>query len=415
LGQGAAVKGWCPGALRPMLSGDGLLVRIRISCGEVSLALAHAIADWAQLYGNGALDLSARANLQLRGVSDATLPELGRRLAEAGLIDASPEAEAVRNVLVSPFAGLDPAVCDVRPYARAWEQELATDRALWALPGKFGAAFDAGALALGVDADLAFTAVAPHTFVVRLGGLAEIGPFPGAEVVGVAKALARAFLALRETPTPPKRMRDAVAVLAQGDMAAPLTLSPLTGRGNRQAAARDWLGAHRLGEAAFVGVALPFGRIEAAQLRALATLAAEAGATGLRLTPWRALLIACPSFAAPGLAEAARSLGLILDPADPLIAVAACPGAPACASAQGDTRDAARHLAPLIAPGLALHVSGCDKGCAHPGPTALAVVATPDGYKLIRNGRADAAPLAQRLTLAALADRLSMERPPDGV
>ena len=23
------IKGWCPGALRPMLSGDGLVVRVR--------------------------------------------------------------------------------------------------------------------------------------------------------------------------------------------------------------------------------------------------------------------------------------------------------------------------------------------------------------------------------------------------
>ena len=25
----AAIKGWCPGALRPMQSGDGLVVRVR--------------------------------------------------------------------------------------------------------------------------------------------------------------------------------------------------------------------------------------------------------------------------------------------------------------------------------------------------------------------------------------------------
>ena len=27
------VKGWCPGALQPMPSGDGLLVRVRPWCG----------------------------------------------------------------------------------------------------------------------------------------------------------------------------------------------------------------------------------------------------------------------------------------------------------------------------------------------------------------------------------------------
>jgi precorrin-3B synthase len=381
-----------------MASGDGLIVRLRISCGEVPLALARDIADWAEAYGNGALDLSSRANLQIRGVSEATLPTLTQSLAEAGLIDASPEAEAVRNVLVSPFAGLVPP-CDVRPYARAWEQELARERDLWALPTKFGAAFDAGAYPLGVETDLVFTATAPDAFVLRLGGLAEIGPFPGAELIGFAKAAARAFLALRETETPPKRMREAIALHGLAPFSGAPPLSPQAGRGNRQAAPRDWLGAHGLG----VGIALPFGRIEARDLRALAGLAAEAGAAELRLTPWRALLIPCPAPAAPKLAEGARKLGLILDARDPLLGVAACPGAPACSSALGDTRDAARRLAPLMAPGVFLHVSGCEKGCAHPGPAAHTVVAAQDGYKLIRNGRADAVARARGLTLAQIA------------
>ncbi len=128
------VKGWCPGALRPMLSGDGLIVRLRISCGETPLKLARDIAEWARAYGNGAIDLSARGNLQLRGVSEATLPPLSAELADAGLLDEAPEAEAVRNVVVSPFAGLDPAApCDVRVVARAWEAELSQNRALWSL------------------------------------------------------------------------------------------------------------------------------------------------------------------------------------------------------------------------------------------------------------------------------------------
>src|SRR5205823_4703406 len=60
-------RGYCPGALRPMLSGDGLLVRLRLSCNEATPELARAIADWAARFGNGALDLSARSNLQMRG------------------------------------------------------------------------------------------------------------------------------------------------------------------------------------------------------------------------------------------------------------------------------------------------------------------------------------------------------------
>jgi precorrin-3B synthase len=119
------LKGWCPGALRPMLSGDGYLVRLRISGGVVSAIAARAIADCAQRYGNGLLDLSARANLQLRGVSEENLSAVVEALQAQGLIDASGEAEAVRNVLASPLAGLAPdAAFDIRPHLRALERQL---------------------------------------------------------------------------------------------------------------------------------------------------------------------------------------------------------------------------------------------------------------------------------------------------
>jgi precorrin-3B synthase len=401
-----AVKGWCPGALRPMPSGDGLVVRLRLTCNEAPLALAGEIADWAETLGNGQIDLSARGNLQLRGVTDATLPALTRALAEAGLTDASPEAEAVRNVLVAPLAGYDPdAPFDVRPYAQALERELAGNSKLWALPGKFGFAFDAGAFPLGpAAADVSFVATSADGFVAVLGE-AALGPFPKADVVAIAGQLAEMFLALRRMPAPPRRMRDALAAFG---------LAPFTAATGYEAARfdprprRDALGVQPLGEGAFVGLALPFGRIAAAELRALAGLAAEAGATGLRLTPWRAILV--PGLtppAAQALAEAASRLDLILDPADPRLAVAACPGAPACSSGLGSTRDVALRLAPLLAgaEGVVLHVSGCAKGCAHPAPARFAVVATAAGYDLIANGRADEVPLISGLALEALETR----------
>ena len=51
-----SAKGWCPGALRPMETGDGLLARVRASAGRLSLDQAAAIADAAIACGNGALE-----------------------------------------------------------------------------------------------------------------------------------------------------------------------------------------------------------------------------------------------------------------------------------------------------------------------------------------------------------------------
>jgi precorrin-3B synthase len=66
-------KGWCPGALRPMETGDGLLARVRAPRGRLSLDQAEALANAALRCGNGAIGLSARANLHLRGVTERTL------------------------------------------------------------------------------------------------------------------------------------------------------------------------------------------------------------------------------------------------------------------------------------------------------------------------------------------------------
>ena len=71
-------KGWCPGALRPMETGDGLLARVRAPRGRLSLDQAGALVDAALRCGNGIIGLSARANLHLRGLSEQTLPDLQR-------------------------------------------------------------------------------------------------------------------------------------------------------------------------------------------------------------------------------------------------------------------------------------------------------------------------------------------------
>jgi len=139
------VKGWCPGILRPMASGDGLIVRVRPRCGAFDLATAAALADLAERLGNGHIDLTRRANLQLRGLTEDRLPELRTELATLGLLDPDAETEAVRNVMVAPLAGLDPAQAfDARPIALAIDDALTSDKRLHALPGKFGLLVDGG-------------------------------------------------------------------------------------------------------------------------------------------------------------------------------------------------------------------------------------------------------------------------------
>src|SRR5262249_26859406 len=86
-----AIKGWCPGALRPMLSGDGLVVRVRPHGGRLAATQAAGIAELAARYGNGLIDVTSRANLQIRGVTDAAHLPLLDGLAQLGLLDSDPE------------------------------------------------------------------------------------------------------------------------------------------------------------------------------------------------------------------------------------------------------------------------------------------------------------------------------------
>ena len=157
----AAVRGWCPGALRPMPTGDGLLARVRISAGRLTLDQAEALACCARDCGNGTIEISSHANLQLRGVAVAKLGELQTRLAVLGLIDADPATERVRNIVASPLSDVDPeAILDVAPAVTALEARLAVDESLRALPGKFSFVIDAGGRwPLGdVEADVRFEA-----------------------------------------------------------------------------------------------------------------------------------------------------------------------------------------------------------------------------------------------------------------
>ena len=406
-----APKGWCPSALRPMETGDGYLVRLRIVNGALPFAWARAIAALSERFGNSLIDLTARANLQLRGVTEAGLDDLWARLADIGLLAADLAAEAAPNVTPSPLAGFDESmVLDTRSIVAALEARLMQDVALRALPAKFGFLVDGGGVAslAGIDADVglhAFRTPDGPRFAIRLGG-ALAGSIAVHEAPEAAGRIGAAFLALRldERRMAPLVQRLGVAAIARrvaiGGDAEGVAPAPT----HRRAV----LGVHAVGATSFVGAAVAFGQLNARSLRQLADRAEAHGAAELRLAPWRALL-------APGLdANAARALaeelgdcGFILDNDDARLALAACSGKPACASAHDDVRMTALSLAPLLGDyrGV-LHVSGCRKGCAHNARAPLTFVASAGGYDVVENGLARDEPSARGLSVAALAASL---------
>jgi len=318
------IKGWCPGGVRPMPSGDGLLVRVRPWCGAFTLDQAKGLAEIAATLGNGHIDLTRRANLQIRGLREGDLPALHAALDRLGLL----EDEAARNVMVAPLAG---------PEARALA--VALGRAIPAdAPPKFGCLVDDGPLSIvGERADVAL-AVTREGVAVRVEG-AWLGVTEPEHAVAAAFGARRSLAKMKVTPVP----------------------------GRRQ------LG--RLG--GFTGLAVPFGRLDAPQLHDFVASCATAGASEIRLSPWRALYVDA----------AVEAPGFIVDDDDPLLRIEACPGAPACASASVDTRADARRLAGMGLPGT-IHVSGCAKGCARSTAADLTLVGQDGRYGVVRHGTA---------------------------
>lgn len=417
-------KGWCPSAHRPMQTGDGLLLRVRPRAGSLSLDQLISIADIAERHGSGEIDLTNRANLQVRGLSAETYPDAIAALIASGIVEADAEAEAVRNVVVDPRAGLDPSHVDIRKLALTLEAMLIARSDLHTLPNKFG--FSVSGSASGIrtapSADISIAALDQETYSIALDGNAytHIELKPPAVVSAVAR-LAAVFLALTAENPELRRMRDAVAEFGASHIFAEAALTPAhTNPTPNIQASPPMVGILTHAETPYaVAIGLPFGRITGAAFKNLAIQARELGCQDCRLSQQRTLVFPLTTPAvADALLSAAANLNLITQADDPRLMMHVCPGAPSCANATTSTRIDAEHLAQAMKTlGYAMpsiHISGCEKGCAHRNATAYTFVARNGAYDLIVNGTTQSAPNIASIsptslssTLQALTDRRS--------
>jgi precorrin-3B synthase len=401
-----AIKGWCPTLLSPMQSGDGWLARVKPSAGRLSAEAARVIADAAHRYGNGHIDLTSRANLQIRGLTPRSAEAFAETIIGAGLASTNPSLEAVRNVMASPLGPDDPtAAFDSHVVARDIEAMLAGEPALWALPSKFGVLVDGGGVLplADITADIMVRAQR-GTAAVSLDGGTRAALCAPSSLAETMKALALAFLRLSaERSEKPRRMR--ALVMAAGEeaifAAAGLTARASAGLAPEAISSIGLISLKYPARSAF-GVGLPFGRIEANALHALAGISERHGDGSLRTTPWRALLLTgIAATEEDNLRDEVAALGLIANSDDPRLNIFACVGAPSCRSASVDARGDANRLAAAIGAtqNETLHISGCSKSCAHRGAASLTLVGRDGRYDLIRNGSAAGRPSLSGLTI----------------
>ncbi|MBE9638655.1 cobalamin biosynthesis protein CobG [Salipiger mangrovisoli] len=368
------VRGWCPGAHRPMRSGDGLVVRLRPFRAELPAAQGQALCALAETYGNGMLELTSRANLQLRGVRETAFPPLFERLGALGLIDADPDLEARRNILM-PLGWRDGDLTD-----RLHAALLKTLPALPHLPGKMGIALDTGPRAhLAADsADFRFELAQTGELMLRPDSAARGRPVAEADAMDALADLAAWFIA-SGGPAAGRMARHLPRAAVPGvwQQVLPRSAGPALVPGAVEA--------DRL-------IGVPFGTIEAA---ALSALLRASGARAMRLMTGRLFCLLGGRGDTP-------VPGFVTTPDSPLLGVHACPGAPFCPQATVATRALATRLAPRVDGGL--HVSGCAKGCALPRAARLTLVGRNGAFDLVENGAPSDLPSRTGLTPAQLDD-----------
>ena len=398
-------RGWCPSTLKPMETGDGWLVRLHPPGARLAPPQLRRIAALAAEHGNGLVEISARANLQIRGVTAESHPVLVERLLAEDLLDEHDGDGPQRLTLVSPLAGRDPgSLIDAAALAGQIERRA---RTVSGLPAKFGIVVDdGGAQALdGFAGEIRLVGIGSRHLALCLADRLWHGPLAETGAAAEVEATLRRFAALRHAaPDRIRRLRDLPPDVLATLSALPETAVPAPRPRPRRA------GLFALGEGRFAAViGLPFGRCDATTLDKLGA-GAESTKAEIRLSPWRG-----PAFRDLGQAEAesllalADNLGLITRDDDPRLSVQACAGSPACSRAEAPTMTDAAALAgaaaDLLARGVTLHVSGCVKACAHPAAADLTLIARQGRYDVVPGGTARDKPVAT-LDLSTLKARL---------
>lgn len=423
---------------------ESLMMRCRIAGGALDSRQLRGLAKLTADLGNGFLDLTTRANVQVRGILPAGAPEVLMRLTELGLTSQGAGADNVRNITATPTSGFDPdELIDVLPFARALHHYILRNRDLYGLPRKFNIAYDSGgAISVCADTnDIGFQAVrvsetsTPNSqlstpiqpgvyFRMQLCGITGHRQFASdsgvlltpEETLPVAAALMRVFIEngdrTNRTKARLKYLVDAWGVEkllteTERKLTTPLRRVPL--ELCEVPAPKDkhgHLGIHPQNDGRFyIGVLLPVGRLTVDQTVALAHIADRFGNGDLRMTVWQNLII--PNIAAEDLEAAKAAIlecGLAFSATSVSGGLVACTGNRGCKYASADTKGHAIELGryleqtvPLDQP-VNIHLTGCPHSCAQHYIGDIGMVAVKvrnadgesvEGYHIVLGGGTD--------------------------
>jgi precorrin-3B synthase len=361
----------CPGVLALHEAADGWLARVRVPGGRLSAQALLALAALSEELGNGLVDLTSRANLQLRGLDAGAGPLLAPRLEAVGLLPSAAH-DRVRNVLASPIAGRAPdALDDVDDVVRQLDERVMQSHRLRELPGRFCFLVDDGTGAgREVAPDITLVARGGGRFGVSLDSRPIELDADADTAVTVAVAAAEAFVALRgdawrlsETPGGPAR----VAALLGLGLAHVRRATRTRNFGPGVIEQRD-------GRVALTALA-PLGQLWPSLLRALA-----AAGDDVRLSARRTVtLVDLAPDELDRTRDALAAAELVLDGDSGWVGLTACAGTAGCPRALADVRAAAtRRAAVRAATDPPEHWAACERRCGEVQGTPV-TVAVRDG------------------------------------
>jgi ferredoxin-nitrite reductase len=388
----------CPDIYHPAMARDGLLTRLRIPGGVLNELQCVTIAKLLATIGLKYVQVTNRANLQLRSLARDLDRDLLTKLTECGLAASNTAIDGIRNLMLSPTAGIDAAeLIDVRPLAEAWLEYLDNHPELGALSNKFSVGFDGGGSVGILDRpnDITLLAVSTTEFSLYLSiGDRGTRPVPvgviltASECLPMLAAIAQSYRQrievsggdVRRKP----RLRDVIGNCGLAEFGE-LVRREIVGSSHfifknldlnldpERVNSDLHLGRHpqRQTDRYYLGVVLPLGRWNIEQIRGLGSIAGRYGSGTIRLTPWQNILI--PDVSAIDLPEVQKSitdLGLVQTATHPSSLLRACAGATGCQFSATDTQTDAIALSEYLAAKFTLdrllniHFSGCEKSCA---------------------------------------------------
>lgn len=397
---------------------NAYMCRLRMPGGALTSWQLRGVADIAERRAGGYLDVTTRANLQLREIGPADGIHMVQELIDLGIVIRGSGADNIRNVTASPLSGVDPHErIETLPLAREMHHAILQRRDMYGLPRKFNIAFDgAGSVSALEDTnDVGFTAVevpadsatdetpAGIYFLLSLGGITghrDLARPTGVilrpnECVDVASAIVRVFVVSGDrTNRDRARLKyvlddwgfERFLAEVEKELGRPLRRFPVERLDLRRAEIRhSHIGFHPQQQAGktYVGIALPVGRITSDQARAIASIAERFGDGSIRLTVWQNLIVTgIDERDVDAVKEALEACGLDWSASSVRGGLVACTGASGCKYAAAHTKENALALADWLEQRIELdvpvniHLTGCKHSCAQHYIGDIGLIAT---------------------------------------